>query len=58
MYVCKGVLTVSTRLKVCTGKGTDICEFAQREVHTQKYFSYDMKYVYLWDMSMPGEPKP
>ena len=40
MYVCKDVLTVSTR------NGTDICEFAQHEVIHKSICN--MKYVYLW----------
>ena len=31
IYVYKEVLSVSTRLKVCTGKGRDICDLAQLE---------------------------
>ena len=31
MYVYKEVLSLSTRLKVCTGKGSDICDLAQLE---------------------------
>ena len=40
MYVCKDVLSVSTR------KGTDICEFAQHEVIHKCICN--MKFVYLW----------
>ena len=58
IYVYKEVLSVSTRLKVCTGKGRDICDLAQLEfiyksIYHTIWYMYTCGYVYA-----PGEPKP
>ena len=42
-YVYKEVPSVSTRFKVCTGKGRDICDLAQLELYTKVFIiRYDI----------------
>ena len=47
-YVYKEALSVSTRFKVCTGKGRDICDLAQLE------FIYKSIYHTIWYMHTCG----
>ena len=46
-FVYKEVLSVSTRFKVCTGKGRDMCDLAQLEFNTIWYM-HTCGYMYVY----------